>query len=103
RARTHSRPHQHTGQTTRQRSAKPKQRTAPSTRLVMELSARQIAKKPHPDALCKAINSALDGRLAVSAVSTSRNGNLILHASSPACTAHALAAHHTLIWKSVAP
>ncbi|KAJ6590117.1 hypothetical protein DFH09DRAFT_1140883 [Mycena vulgaris] len=88
---------------TKRSAAKPRQRTAPSTRLIADLTGRRPTKKPHPDALCRAINEALDGRLAVSAVSTSRNGNLVLHASAPACSAQALAAHRTLIWKTIAP
>ncbi|KAJ7512613.1 hypothetical protein B0H11DRAFT_1946522 [Mycena galericulata] len=84
-------------------AAKPRQRTAPSTRLVVDLAGSRPTKKPHPDSLCRAINDALDGRLAVSAVSTSRNGNLVLHATAPACSAQALAAHHALIWKTLAP
>ncbi|KAJ6575759.1 hypothetical protein DFH09DRAFT_1455234 [Mycena vulgaris] len=88
---------------TRRPAAKPRQRTAPSTRLITDLAGRRPTKKPHPDVLCRAINEALDGRLAVSAVSMSRNGNLILHASAPACSAQALAAHRTLIWKTIAP
>ncbi|KAJ7444535.1 hypothetical protein B0H11DRAFT_2342580 [Mycena galericulata] len=84
-------------------AAKPRQRTAPSTRLVVDLAGSRPTKKPHPDSLCRAINDALDGRLAVSAVSTSRNGNLVLHATAPACSAQALAAHHALIWKALAP
>ncbi|KAF7352161.1 hypothetical protein MVEN_01179300 [Mycena venus] len=84
-------------------AAKPGQRTAPSTRLIVELAGSRPTKKPHPDSVCRAINDALDGRLGVSAVSTSRNGNLVLHASAPACSAQALAAHRSLIWKTIAP
>ncbi|KAJ7257081.1 hypothetical protein C8J57DRAFT_1343697, partial [Mycena rebaudengoi] len=72
-------------------ATKPRQRTAPSTRLIVDLAGSRPTEKPQPDSLCKAINDALGGRLAVSAVSTSRNGNL------------ALAAHQTLIWKALAP
>ncbi|KAJ7843147.1 hypothetical protein B0H13DRAFT_1909549 [Mycena leptocephala] len=84
-------------------TAKPGKRAAPSTRLIVDLAGRSPTKKPHPDSLCRAINDALDGRLAVSAVSTSRNGNLVLHASAPACSAQTLAAHRSLIWKTIAP
>ncbi|KAJ7246990.1 hypothetical protein C8J57DRAFT_1674468 [Mycena rebaudengoi] len=79
------------------------QRTTPSTRLIVEFAGSRPTKRPHPDTLCRAINDVLDGRLAVSAVSTSRNGNLVLHASAPACSAQALAAHRSLIWKTIAP
>ncbi|KAJ7249348.1 hypothetical protein C8J57DRAFT_1356759 [Mycena rebaudengoi] len=84
-------------------ATKPRQRTAPSTRLIVDLAGSRPTKKPQPDSLCKAINDALGGRLAVSAVSTSRNGNLVLHATAPACSAQALAAHQTLIWTALAP
>ncbi|KAK6984386.1 hypothetical protein R3P38DRAFT_3104829 [Favolaschia claudopus] len=80
----------------RRDAAKPSRRALPSTRLI----------KPHPASLCNALNDALGGRLAVSAVSTTRSGNLILHASAPACSApacsapacsaQALAAHRSL-------
>ncbi|KAK6969313.1 hypothetical protein R3P38DRAFT_3146576, partial [Favolaschia claudopus] len=59
--------------------------------------------KPHPASLCNALNDALGGRLAVSAVSTTRSGNLILHASAPACSAQALAAHRSLVWSTISP
>ncbi|KAJ7887746.1 hypothetical protein B0H13DRAFT_1888703 [Mycena leptocephala] len=84
-------------------TAKPGKRTAPSTRLIIDLAGRPPTRKPHPDSLCRAINDALDGRLAVSVVSTSRNGNLVLHASAPACSAQTLAAHRSLIWKTIVP
>ncbi|KAJ7254561.1 hypothetical protein C8J57DRAFT_615282 [Mycena rebaudengoi] len=84
-------------------ATKPRQRTAPSTRLIVDLAGSRPTKKPQPDSLCKAINDALGGRLAVSAVSTSRNGNLVLHATAPACSAQALAAHQTLIWTALVP
>ncbi|KAJ7259429.1 hypothetical protein C8J57DRAFT_1640220 [Mycena rebaudengoi] len=84
-------------------ATKPRQRTAPSTRLIVDLAGSRPTEKPQPDSLCKAINDALGGRLAVSAVSTLRNGNLVLHATAPACSAQALAAHQTLIWKALAP
>ncbi|KAK6984754.1 hypothetical protein R3P38DRAFT_3103861 [Favolaschia claudopus] len=39
----------------------------------------------------------------LSAVSTTRSGNLILHASAPACSAQALAAHRSLVWSTISP
>ncbi|KAJ6513513.1 hypothetical protein DFH09DRAFT_1288250 [Mycena vulgaris] len=82
---------------------KPRQRTASSTRLIGDLDGNRPTKAPHPDALCKAINSALDGRLAVSAVTTTRIGNLVLHASAPACSADTLSGRRTLIWETIRP
>ncbi|KAK6966987.1 hypothetical protein R3P38DRAFT_2398434, partial [Favolaschia claudopus] len=87
----------------RRDAAKPSRRTLPSTRLIVDLSGCQPTKKPHPASLCSALNEALGGRLAVSAASTSRNGNLILHASAPACSAQALAAHRSLVWSTISP
>ncbi|KAJ7232654.1 hypothetical protein B0H12DRAFT_1145051 [Mycena haematopus] len=84
-------------------TARPAQRITPSTRLIVDLAGSRPTKTPHPDTLCRAINDTLDGRLAVSAVSTSRNGNLVLHASAPACSAQALDAHRVMIWKTIAP
>ncbi|KAK7021579.1 hypothetical protein R3P38DRAFT_3541214 [Favolaschia claudopus] len=75
----------------------------PSTRLIVDLSGCHPTKKPHPASLCNALNDALGGRLAVSAVSTTRSGNLILHASAPACSAQALAAHRSLVWSTISP
>ncbi|KAK7015785.1 hypothetical protein R3P38DRAFT_2996312 [Favolaschia claudopus] len=84
-------------------TAKPSRRTPPSTRLIVDLSGCHPTKKPHPASLCSALNDALGGRLAVSAVSTARSGNLILHASAPACSAQALAAHRSLVWSTISP
>ncbi|KAK7020826.1 hypothetical protein R3P38DRAFT_2966497 [Favolaschia claudopus] len=81
----------------RRDAAKPSRRALPSTRLIVDLSGCHPTKKPHPASLCNALNDALGGRLAVSAVSTARSGNLILHASAPACSAQALAAHRSLV------
>ncbi|KAK7020801.1 hypothetical protein R3P38DRAFT_2534759 [Favolaschia claudopus] len=65
----------------RRDATKPSRRSLPSTRLIVDLSGCHQTKKPHPASLCSALNDALGGRLAVSAVSTSRSGNLILHIS----------------------
>ncbi|KAK6984464.1 hypothetical protein R3P38DRAFT_3104456 [Favolaschia claudopus] len=87
----------------RRDAAKPSRRALPSTRLIVDLSGCHPTKKPHPASLCNALNDALGGRLAVSAVSTTRSGNLILHASAPACSAQALAAHRSLVWSTISP
>ncbi|KAK6968956.1 hypothetical protein R3P38DRAFT_3149334 [Favolaschia claudopus] len=84
-------------------AAKPQQRTSPSTRLIVDLTGISPTKTPHPESLCKALNSNLDGRLAVTAVNTTRNGNLILHASAPACSADTLAGRRALIWTTLMP